>query len=45
MRRRFLELARESPGRWVVLDAAADPADLEARVWAAIGPRLAAVGA
>ncbi len=45
VRRRFLELARAEPGRWTVLDAS-DPAErLEARVWAAVEPRLAGVTA
>lgn len=41
VRRRFLELARETPARWVVLDAGQDAPRLEADVWAAIEPRLA----
>jgi dTMP kinase len=43
VRRRFLELAAAQPARWVVLDASADAAALEAAVWAAVEPRLAAV--
>jgi len=37
----FLELARQEPGRFVVLDASLDPARLEARTWEALEPRLA----
>jgi len=36
----FLELARAAPGRFVVLDAAGDPEEIESRVWAALEPRL-----
>jgi len=43
VRRRYLELVGESPGRWLVLDAASDPRELEAEVWAAVEPRLAGV--
>jgi len=42
VRRRFLELAKEGPERWRVVDASLDPARLEALVWAAIEPRLPA---
>ena len=45
VRARFLELAREEPARWVVLDAALAADALEARVWAAVEPRLPAVRA
>jgi dTMP kinase len=40
VRGRFLELAREHPGRWVVLDATQAPDRLEREVWAAIESRL-----
>ena len=43
VRARFLELARAEPGRFVVLDAALTPEALEARIWEAVEPRLAAV--
>jgi len=45
VRRRYLELAAAEPARWRVLDASADPARLEAEVWAAVEPRLAGVAA
>lgn len=41
VRARYLELARAEPGRWRVVDAAAEPDVLEAAVWAVIEPRLA----
>jgi dTMP kinase len=40
VRRRYLELAATAPERWVVLDAAAGPAELESLGWAALEPRL-----
>ena len=43
VRARFLELARGEPNRFVVLDASLAPEVLEARVWEAVEPRLAAV--
>lgn len=36
----FLELAREDPERWCVLDAGDPPATLEARIWRAVAPVL-----
>ncbi len=44
VRARFLELAAASPTRWVVLDGAAPPDDLERRGWEALEERLAARG-
>jgi dTMP kinase len=44
VRESFLQLAREEPARFLVLDAALDPAQLEERVWLAVEPRLAAAG-
>jgi dTMP kinase len=38
----YLELARAEPGRFVILDAALPPADLEAKVWEAVGRHLEA---
>jgi dTMP kinase len=43
VRRRFLELARAEPARFVVLDAALSPDALEQRIWEAVEPRLAAL--
>ena len=43
VRRRFLELAKQEPGRFVILDATLDPDRLEASVWQAVEPRLAAL--
>ena len=40
VRGRFLELAREQPGRWVVLDATRAPDRLEREVWTAVESRL-----
>ena len=40
VRARYLELAAEEPGRFVVLDASQAPEALEARVWEAVAPRL-----
>ncbi len=40
VRRRYLELAATAPERWVVLDAAAGPDELESLGWAALEPRL-----
>jgi dTMP kinase len=36
----YLQLARREPARFVRLDAALAPAELEARVWGAVAPRL-----
>jgi dTMP kinase len=41
VRARYLELAAAEPSRWVVLDASVSTDELEARVWEAVGPRLA----
>jgi dTMP kinase len=41
VRERFLDLARATPERFVVLDAAQDPERLERAVWSAVEPRLA----
>jgi dTMP kinase len=43
VRRRFLELARNEPARFVVLDAALSPDAIEQRIWQAVEPRLAAL--
>ena len=43
VRRRFLELARTQPARFVVLDAALAPDAIEQRIWQAVEPRLAAL--
>jgi len=40
VRARYLELAAEEPGRFVVLDASQTPDALEAKVWEAVAPRL-----
>ncbi len=40
VRARYLELAAEEPGRFVVLDASQAPDALEARVWEAVVSRL-----
>jgi len=44
VRERYLELAREQPERYVVLDAALDPDRLEERVWQAVESALVACG-
>jgi dTMP kinase len=44
VRERFLDLARAEPKRFVVLDASGSAAELEARAWSALEPRLAAAG-
>ena len=44
VRARFLELAAAEPARWVVLDGAAAPDELERQGWAALEERLAARG-
>ncbi|MEO5616860.1 MAG: dTMP kinase [Candidatus Eisenbacteria bacterium] len=43
VRRRYLELAAAEPGRWRVIDASANPDQLEASLWEAVEPRLAGV--
>jgi len=43
VRERYLELAHAEPGRFVVLDAGEAPERLEARIRAAVEPRLAAL--
>jgi dTMP kinase len=43
-RARFLELAAAEPARWVVLEGAAPPDELERLGWAALEERLAACG-
>jgi dTMP kinase len=40
VRERFLALAREAPGRWVVLDATRTPEETEASIWKVIESRL-----
>jgi dTMP kinase len=40
VRARYLELARDEPSRFVVLDASLAPDAVEARVWEAVEPRL-----
>jgi dTMP kinase len=45
VRRRYLELADAEPRRWTVLDARLPEAELAARVWSAVGARLARSGA
>ncbi len=40
VRRRYLELAAAAPERWVVLDGAAAPDELERLGWAALAARL-----
>ncbi len=45
VRERYLELARNEPGRFVVLDAAQSPDALEAQVWATVASRLPATPA
>ncbi|MEQ1832691.1 MAG: dTMP kinase [Candidatus Eisenbacteria bacterium] len=40
VRERYLELARQEPQRFVVLDAAQSPDTLETQVWATLAPRL-----
>jgi dTMP kinase len=40
----FLELARREPGRFVVVDAAAAPGQVETHAWAAIEARLTGLG-
>jgi dTMP kinase len=42
VRQGFLELAQREPGRFLVLDGAADPDALQERVWAAVQERVAA---
>jgi dTMP kinase len=44
VRARYLELAAAEPARFVVLDGALPPDRLEERVWAALEPRLLALG-
>jgi len=41
VRRRYLELAAAAPERWIVLDGAAAPDELERLGWAALEARLA----
>ncbi|MCC6349369.1 MAG: dTMP kinase [Candidatus Eisenbacteria bacterium] len=41
VRARYLELAAAEPERWRVLDGTVGENELEARVWEAVGPRLA----
>lgn len=41
VRARYLELAAAEPERWRVVDGTVGENELEARVWEAIGPRLA----
>jgi dTMP kinase len=43
VRARYLELAKAEPGRWRVVDGTVAEDELEARVWEAVGPRLAPV--
>jgi dTMP kinase len=43
VRERFLELAAAEPARFVVLDGGLGPDPLEATVWSALEPRLAAI--
>jgi dTMP kinase len=43
VRERYLQLAAAEPGRWVVLDASLAQDELEALVWEAVGPRVAAL--
>ena len=38
----FAALAAADPAGWVVVDAAGDPDEVEARVWSAVAPRLPA---
>ena len=45
VRARYLELAAAAPERFVVLDAALAPERIETLAWAALEPRLIAVGA
>ncbi len=44
VRQRYLELARRDPARWVVLDAAQDPSELEPRVWEVVSGALSRAG-
>jgi len=44
VRARYLELAKAEPGRFVVLDGSLPPDRLETQVWAALEPRLVALG-
>ncbi|MDL2343492.1 dTMP kinase [Deinococcus sp. MIMF12] len=41
VRRGFLDLAAGEPGRFLVLDATRDEAEVSAAIWAAVGERLA----
>jgi dTMP kinase len=36
----FLELAQAAPVRWLVLNAARPPAEVQADIWSAVSPRL-----
>jgi dTMP kinase len=37
----FLQLAEADPGRWLILDAARPPAEVQADIWAAVSEHLA----